>query len=121
MGYALDINARPTSRVLGTYYKERRLVRIYTHDRKEGRRPLEELFDTFLHEVSHHLEYTEPEGFAGKRCGRVHGRMHSPLFWRILGELKYRWRSHHQRSRPEWTTNLEDSAYGLVSTPVAER
>jgi hypothetical protein len=44
-----------------------------------------------LHEIAHHLEYTEPRSFSGKACGRVPGRMHSRLFWRILGELKHHW------------------------------
>lgn len=91
VGFVLDVNTRPTSRVLGGYYKRRRLVRVYSHDRVTGRRPLEELFETFLHEVAHHLEYTEPESFRARACGRVPGRMHSQLFWRILGELKARW------------------------------
>jgi hypothetical protein len=89
--FTLDINTRPTARVLGGYYKRRRLVRIYSHDRVTGRRPLEELFETFLHEVAHHLEYTEPQTFHARACGRVPGRMHSRVFWRILGELKRRW------------------------------
>jgi len=89
--YSVDINTRPTTRVLGGYYKTRSLVRIYSHDRQSGRRPLEELFDTFLHEMAHHLEYTEPDSFHAKACGRVPGRMHSRLFWRILGDLKRRW------------------------------
>jgi hypothetical protein len=89
--FELDINVRPTTRVLGGYYKSRRLVRVYSHDRQLGRRPLEELFDTFLHEVAHHIEYTEPDSFHARSCGRVPGRMHSRLFWRILGELKGRW------------------------------
>jgi hypothetical protein len=89
--FRLDINTRPTTRVLGGYYKSRRLVRIYSHDRGEGRRPLEELFDTFLHEVAHHLEYTESHSFASGGCRRVPGLMHSRLFWRILGTLKQRW------------------------------
>jgi hypothetical protein len=89
--YDLDINTRPTTRVLGGYYKTRRLVRVYSHDRQLGRRPLEELFDTFLHEIAHHIEYTEPDSFHARACGRVPGRMHSRLFWRILGELKGRW------------------------------
>jgi hypothetical protein len=89
--YDLDINIRPTVRVLGGYYKTRRLVRVYSHDRQLGRRPLEELFDTFLHEMAHHIEYTEPDSFHARGCGRVPGRMHSRLFWRILGELKGRW------------------------------
>ena len=89
--FELDLNTRPTSRVLGGYYRKRRLVRIYTQDRQTGRRPLEELFDTFLHEVAHHLEYTEPQSFNARECRRVPGRMHSDLFWRILGELKGRW------------------------------
>ena len=91
MTFDVDINVRPTNRVLGGYYKVRRLVRVYSHDRALGRRPLEELFDTFLHEMAHHLEYTEPDTFEGRACGRVPGRMHSTLFWRILGELKARW------------------------------
>ena len=89
--YEVDVNVRPTTRVLGGYYKSRRLVRIYSHDRQHGRRPLEELFDTFLHEMAHHIEYTEPDSFHARECGRVPGRMHSRLFWRILGELKGRW------------------------------
>jgi hypothetical protein len=89
--FTLDMNVRPTVRVLGGYYRKSRLVRVYTHDRLLGRRPLEELFDTFLHEVAHHIEYTEPRSFRAQSCGRVHGRMHSALFWRILGELKGRW------------------------------
>jgi hypothetical protein len=89
--YEVDVNTRPTTRVLGGYYKSRRLVRVYSHDRQLGRRPLEELFDTFLHEIAHHVEYTEPDSFHARSCGRVPGRMHSRLFWRILGELKGRW------------------------------
>jgi hypothetical protein len=89
--FFVDINTRPTERVLGGYYKSRRLVRIYSHDRLEGRRPLEETFDTFLHEVAHHLEYTEPQTFGAPGSRRIHGLMHSRLFWRILGELKWRW------------------------------
>jgi len=91
VNYCVDINTRPTIRVLGGYYKSRRLVRVYSHDRLEGRRPLVELFDTFLHEIAHHLEYTEPRSFSSTRSYRVYGLMHSRLFWRILGELKYRW------------------------------
>ncbi|HZW31090.1 MAG TPA: hypothetical protein VFF52_10310 [Isosphaeraceae bacterium] len=89
--FVIDINTRPTTHVLGGYYKSRRLVRVYARDRKQGRRPLHELFDTFLHEVAHHLEYTEPQSFAASGSRRVPGRMHSRLFWRILGELKQRW------------------------------
>jgi hypothetical protein len=96
--FTVDINIRPTNRVLGGYYKTRRLVRVYSHDRVLGRRPLEELFDTFLHEVAHHLEYTEPDSFLADECGRVPGRMHSRLFWRILGELKSRWFDHQRRA-----------------------
>jgi hypothetical protein len=96
--YDLEINTRATARVLGGYYKSRRLVRVYSHDCQLGRRPLEELFDTFLHEVAHHVEYTEPDSFHARSCGRVHGRMHSDLFWQILGELKNRW-SDLQRQR----------------------
>ena len=91
INFTIDISTRPTNRVLGGYYKSRRLVRIYSHDRSLGRRPMEELFDTFLHEVAHHLEYTEPDSFLADECGRVPGRMHSRLFWKILGELKTRW------------------------------
>jgi hypothetical protein len=89
--YDLDINNRATLRVLGGYYKSRRLIRIYARDREQGLRPVAELFDTFLHEMAHHLEYTEPFSFSARSCGRVPGRMHSRLFWKILGELKYRW------------------------------
>jgi hypothetical protein len=97
--FYLDINTRPTARVLGGYYKSRRLVRIYSHDSIEGRRPLDELFDTFLHEVAHHLEYTEPQSFAAGGCRRVPGLMHSRLFWRILGTLKQRWGDYQLQRR----------------------
>jgi hypothetical protein len=87
----VDVNSRPTRRVLGGYYKSRRLVRVYSHDQVDGPRPLEKLFETFLHEVAHHLEYTEPQSFGSRGCRRTYGLMHSRLFWRILGELKWRW------------------------------
>jgi hypothetical protein len=89
--FSLEINSRPTRRVLGGYYRSRCLVRVYSHDSADGRRPMDELFDTFLHEVAHHLEYTEPFTFGSRACRRVPGLMHSRLFWRILGELKWRW------------------------------
>lgn len=89
--YELEINTRATVRVLGGYYRRRRMVRIYSHDRETGRRPMEELFDTFLHEMAHHLEYTEPHSFDGASCERRPGRMHSRLFWQILRDLKRRW------------------------------
>ncbi len=89
--YFLEINTRPTSRVLGGYYRRRRLVRVYSHDSETGRRPLEEIFDTFLHEMAHHLEYTEPQSFDALECERKPGRMHSPVFWQILRDLKRRW------------------------------
>jgi hypothetical protein len=97
VAFVIDINTRPTTRVLGGYYRSRRLVRIYSHDRREGRRPLNELFDTFLHEVAHHLEYTEPQSFASRVCRRVPGRMHSRLFWKILSELKRMWADVQER------------------------
>jgi hypothetical protein len=97
--YETDFCTRPTTRVLGGYYKTRRLVRIYTHDRQLGRRPLDELFDTFLHEMAHHLEYTEPDSYHAPGCGRVPGRMHSRLFWKILGDLKWRWAELQRRDR----------------------
>jgi hypothetical protein len=87
----VQISARPTHRVLGGYYKSRRLVRVYSHDRVDGPRPLEKLFETFLHEVAHHLEYTEPQTFGARASCRKYGLMHSRLFWHILGELKWRW------------------------------
>jgi hypothetical protein len=99
--YTIDINTRPTVHVLGGYYRKIALVRVYSHDRVLGRRPLEELYDTFLHEVAHHLEYTEPETFQAAKCGRVRGRMHSRLFWHILGDLKRRWVDHQRRSGTE--------------------
>ena len=64
--FDVDMNTRSTTRVLGGYYRRKRLIRVYTHDQKLGRRPLEELFDTFLHEVAHHLEYTEPDSYPGQ-------------------------------------------------------
>jgi hypothetical protein len=91
VGFSVEVCSRPTRRVLGGYYRSRRLVRVYAHDSVDGRRPVDELFDTFLHEVAHHLEYTEPFTFGARKCRRVPGLMHSRLFWRILGELKWRW------------------------------
>jgi hypothetical protein len=118
VNYVVDVNTRPTERVLGGYYRSRRLVRIYAHDRVEGRRPLEELFDTFLHEVAHHLEYTEPQSFGSRGgCRRIRGLMHSRLFWRILGELKWRW-AELQTPRPSRrpsTTGPEAGAPNLGS------
>lgn len=99
--FVLDINRRATNRVLGGYYRRRQLVRVYAIDSVTGRRPIEELFDTFLHEVAHHLEYTEPQSFRARACARVPGRMHSALFWRILNELKARWLE-LQRPSHEW-------------------
>ncbi len=96
VAYTVDINTRATTRVLGGYYKRRRLIRIYSHDTATGRRPLDELFDTFLHEMAHHLEYTEPQSFEAEACARVPGRMHSRLFYHILGELKGRWAELHR-------------------------
>ncbi len=89
--FDIDMNVRPTSRMLGGYYRRRALVRVYTHDLHTGRRPIEELFDTFLHEIAHHIEYTEPQSFHAETCQRVRGTMHSDLFWSILGHLKRRW------------------------------
>ena len=89
--YVFELIERPTKRSLGNYYRSRALIRLYSHDTELGRRPLEELFATFLHEMAHHLEYTEFDRFQAKACGRKPGMMHSPLFWRILGELKGRW------------------------------
>jgi hypothetical protein len=99
LDYELDVSNRATTRVLGGYYKSRRLIRIYVRDRELGVRPLEELFDTFLHEMAHHLEYTEPYSFSARSCGRIPGRMHSRLFWRILGELKFRWLQYQGQPR----------------------
>ena len=99
--YEVDVNNRATTRVLGGYNKSRRLVRIYPRDREQGERPLEELFDTFLHEMDHHLEYTDPFSFSARACGHVQGRMHSRLFWRILRELKYRWSRLQEQQRAE--------------------
>ncbi len=98
--FTTDVNTRPTNRVLGNYYRTRRLIRIYSHDTELGRRPIEELFDTYLHEVAHHFEYTEYDSFDARDCGRVRGTMHSRLFWKILGELKTRWAE--AASRPLW-------------------
>jgi len=103
--YSVDMNIRPTVHVLGGYYRRTALIRIYTHDKASGRRPLEELFDTFLHEMAHHLEYTEPHTFDAARCGRVRGRMHSRLFWRILGELKGRWHDYQYRGAASLPVN----------------
>ena len=92
--FVVDIIPRPTRRMLGGYYKATRLIRVYSHDCKQGRRPIDELYDTFLHEIAHHLEYTEPDSFLAEECGRIPGKMHSLLFWRILGDLKSRWFEH---------------------------
>ena len=111
--FTLDIATRATSRVLGGYYRRRCLVRIYSHDRDTGRRPMEELFDTFLHEVAHHLEYTEPSSFQARACQRKKGQMHSPLFWRILSELKKRWEMSQRGQRV-----LPATPFDLVSVEI---
>ncbi len=98
--YILELNSRPTNRVLGGYYKSRALVRVYTHDRETGPRPLDEVFETFLHEIAHHLEYTEPSTFSARKCGRVKGMMHSPLFHKIFKMLKNRWAVCYPRELP---------------------
>jgi hypothetical protein len=98
--FKTEVLHRPTNRVLGNYYRTRRLIRIYSHDTQLGRRPIEELFDTYLHEVAHHLEYTEYDTFDAANCGRVRGTMHSRLFWKILGELKTRWAG--SANAPTW-------------------
>ncbi|MDE2507835.1 MAG: hypothetical protein KGM43_11535 [Planctomycetota bacterium] len=105
--YELEIVTRATSRTLGGYYKSERLIRVYAHDRELGRRPLEELFDTFLHELAHHLEYTEPDSFHARACERVPGRMHSTLFWRILGDLKARWAKLQHQERVRIRSNVD--------------
>ncbi len=117
--YTLDVNARATQRVLGGYYHRRRLIRVYTHDRQTGRRPTEELFDTFLHELAHHLEYTEPDTFQARDCGRVPGRMHSRLFWRILGELKGRW-ARLQSGKADFTTEDTEDTEKRREIPKSE-
>ena len=49
--FLLEISDRPTNRVLGGYYPRRSLIKLYTRDTETGRRTLDELFDTFLHEI----------------------------------------------------------------------
>jgi hypothetical protein len=98
--FDVDMNTRPTRNRLGSYYRVRRLIRVYTHETGVGRRPLEDLFDTFLHEVAHHLEYSEPDSYHATECGRVPGRMHSRLFWIILGDLKARWSEVQLNGKP---------------------
>ena len=50
--FELDLNPRPTRWALGRYYRSRRFLRVYIHDRDSGPRPLEEVFAIFLHEVA---------------------------------------------------------------------
>ena len=83
--FKTEVNPRPTNRVLGNYYRTRRLIRIYSHDTQLGRRPLEELYDTYLHEVAHHLEYTEYDSFDARDCGRVRGHDAQPT---LLEDLR---------------------------------
>ena len=88
----VEVSSRPTrARARADTTSRAGWCRVYSHDRVEGPRPLEELFETFLHEVAHHLEYTEPQTFGSRGCRRQYGLMHSRLFWRIFGELKWRW------------------------------
>jgi hypothetical protein len=47
----------------------------------------------------HRYQWTEAFLFSARGCGRVPGRMHSRLFWRILGELKYRWARVQEQQR----------------------
>ncbi len=83
--YELDVNKRATVRVLGGYYKSRRLIRVYARDREHGLRPIEELFDTFLHEMAHHLEYTEPFSFSARSCGACPAECTAGSFGRSWG------------------------------------
>ena len=85
------MNPRPTTRVLGGTIAATPWCASTPTTARRDDGPLEELFDTFLHEVAHHLEYSEPDSFRAKACGRVRGRMHSRLFWHILRVLKRRW------------------------------
>ena len=86
--FALDINTRPTTESSAVITRpEGWSGSIRTTGSSAA--PLEELFDTFLHEVAHHLEYTEPDSF--RPLVRESRSDAQPLFWRILGELKGRW------------------------------
>ena len=88
--FELEFHRRPTRVAMGRYYRSRRLIRIYAVDADEGERSVEELFEVFLHELAHHLEYHEPDRFGGE-CQREHGRAHSPLFHHIWETLRSRW------------------------------
>ena len=86
-GFEVDINIRPTNRVLGGYYKTRRLVRVYSHDRATRAVARWRSCSTPSSTRSPITSNT-PSLFLStpEACGRVPGRMHSQLFWRILGE-----------------------------------
>lgn len=90
--FTLELKSRPTVWALGRYYRSRALIRIYTHCKSEGPRPRRTIAAIFLHELAHHLEYTEPDTFGGEACERVPGVQHSPLFRQILRELVDGWR-----------------------------
>ena len=89
--FELRFSNRPTLRALGRYHHERRLIRLFPHDAIEGVRSVEELFEVFLHELAHHLEYTESDQFGGHGPERHAGLAHSPLFHRIHETLWSRW------------------------------
>jgi hypothetical protein len=93
--FELDLNPRPTRWALGRYYRSRRFLRVYIHDRDAGPRPLEEVFAIFLHEVAHHLDATEPHSFPPARSRPLprstRRGSHGPRFRRILKTLEEGW------------------------------
>lgn len=103
--FVLQFLERPTVQALGRYYRAERLIRIYVVDMKTGPRDVEELFEIFLHELTHHLEYYEPDVFGG-HCEREHGVAHSPLFHWILETLSQRWNEIRNKDIGDVSSNL---------------
>ncbi|ADV62043.1 hypothetical protein Isop_1458 [Isosphaera pallida ATCC 43644] len=94
--FVVRFSHRPTLRALGRYHRDRCLIRIFPYDAIEGTRSVEDLFEVFLHELAHHLEYTEPDQFGGHGPERHAGLAHSPLFHRIHETLWSRWHAVRQ-------------------------
>lgn len=81
----VELILRPYSKTMYGYYdprKRRIVLYIYLDCGKSHLRPYSELWDTFLHELAHHLQYTTTNYV------RTKGVMHNSGFYKILDSLK---------------------------------
>lgn len=73
-----ELELRPYSKnYYGRYYTNRELVVVYVYRDKEKTTPFDysDIFSTVLHEVCHHLQWSNPEWV------RLKGVMHDKAFW----------------------------------------